>query len=154
MNILDHLKKGFTYFDGGCGTILQAAGLKAGELPERWNTEHADVIQGMHYDYLLSGVNILKTNTFGANIMKFPGEGELEGIIKAAVGNAKAAIAAVESRTPLAGRGDDFSKASGEHYVALDIGPLGKLLKPLGDLDFEDGGNPVQMNLTKFSCRP
>lgn len=138
MNILDHLKKGFTYFDGGCGTILQAAGLKAGELPERWNTEHADVIQGMHYDYLLSGVNILKTNTFGANIMKFPGEGELEGIIKAAVGNAKAAIAAVESRTPLAGRSDDFSKASGEHYVALDIGPLGKLLKPLGDLDFEE----------------
>ena len=138
MSILEHTKNGFTYFDGGCGTILQAAGLKPGELPERWNMEHPDVIQGMHYDYLLAGVNILKTNTFGANVMKFAGEGELEGIIKAAVDNARAAINAVESRTPLRGRSDDFSRASEKHYVSLDIGPLGKLLKPLGDLDFED----------------
>ncbi|MCR5250304.1 MAG: homocysteine S-methyltransferase family protein [Lachnospiraceae bacterium] len=139
MNILEKMQEGFTWFDGGCGTILQAAGLQPGELPERWNMSHADVIRGMHFDYLLAGVNILKTNTFGANCMKFSEEGELETIIRAAIGNARAAVAAAESGQEIAGRsGSDFSRVAKEHYVALDVGPLGKLLKPLGDLDFED----------------
>ena len=71
MNILERIRQGFTYFDGGCGTILQAAGLQPGELPEKWNITHADVIRQMHYDYLLAGVHILKTNTFGANGLKY-----------------------------------------------------------------------------------
>ncbi|MBR5419559.1 MAG: homocysteine S-methyltransferase family protein [Lachnospiraceae bacterium] len=139
MDIRERIRKGYTFFDGGCGTILQAAGLMPGELPERWNESHADVIRGMHFDYLLGGVNILKTNTFGANCMKFPEDGELERIVAAAVGNARAAIAAAEGKSTLPGReAADLSAVAEDHYVALDIGPLGKLLKPLGDMDFEE----------------
>ena len=76
MDVLEKAKKGYLFFDGGCGTILQAAGLKAGELPERWNLEHSEVIEKLHYDYLCAGADILKTNTFGANSLKFPDEGE------------------------------------------------------------------------------
>jgi len=142
MNILDKIKSGFTYFDGGCGTILQANGLMPGELPETWNVLRPEVIRKMHHDYLRSGVNILKTNTFGANCLKFGDEGEhsLENLIKAAIENARAAIAAIEKGENLDGEklSDEDKKLSDtEHYVALDVGPLGKLLKPIGDMEFE-----------------
>ncbi|MBQ7986802.1 MAG: homocysteine S-methyltransferase family protein, partial [Clostridia bacterium] len=122
MNILEKIKKERVYFDGGYGTNLQKAGLMPGELPELWNIEKPEIITGLHRDYLDAGCDILKTNTFGANILKFS-EADLEKIIKSAIDNAKKAI------------------KDGEYcdkYVALDIGPTGKLLKPLGDLDFED----------------
>ncbi|MCR4643476.1 MAG: homocysteine S-methyltransferase family protein [Lachnospiraceae bacterium] len=137
MNILEQIQSGFTIFDGGCGTILQAAGLAPGELPERWNISHSDVIRKMHFDYLLAGAHILKTNTFGASLNKFSEE-ELKQIIAAAIGNARAAIKAAEEKLSPDGTEADFSHVAKEHFVALDIGPLGKLLKPLGDLDFED----------------
>ena len=119
--ILEQIKEGFVFFDGGFGTLLQAAGLQAGELPERWNIDHPDQIMQIHADYLSAGCNIIKTNTFGANSFKFQDEGEysLKNVIERAIDHARMA-----SDIP--------------HYVALDIGPLGKLLKPLGDLDFED----------------
>ncbi len=124
-DIREIIKDGFTFFEGGCGTILQGKGLKPGEQPEKWNITHSDIIMGMHYDYLKAGANIVKTNTFGANSLKYElanGEFPLSTVIKAAIGNAKSAI-----------------KKSGRNdvYVALDVGPLGKLLKPLGDLPFE-----------------
>ena len=56
MNLIERMQSGFTFFDGGCGTILQAAGLQPGELPEKWNMTHADVIRQMPYDSLLAGV--------------------------------------------------------------------------------------------------
>ncbi len=126
MNIMNSLGKKILFFDGGMGTLLQKKGLKAGELPEIWNITHKSEITGIHLEYLSSGANILKTNTFGANLLKFPKDGEysLEKVVTAAIENAKEAI----------GR----CSTDGEHYVALDIGPCGKLLKPLGDLDFED----------------
>ena len=119
--ILEQIKEGFVFFDGGFGTLLQAAGLQAGELPERWNIDHPDQIRQIHADYLSAGCNIIKANTFGANSFKFQDEGEysLKNVIERAIDHARMA-----SDIP--------------HYVALDIGPLGKLLKPLGDLDFED----------------
>ncbi|MBR1472359.1 MAG: homocysteine S-methyltransferase family protein, partial [Lachnospiraceae bacterium] len=143
MKIMEQVRSGFTFFDGGCGTILQAAGLQPGELPEKWNITHADVIRRMHDDYLLAGVHILKTNTFGANSMKFGADGEfcLDAVVGAAVENARAAIRAAERGTAPDGTAADaalFCGVAAEHFVALDIGPLGKLLKPLGDLDFED----------------
>ena len=145
MNILERIQQGFTYFDGGCGTILQAAGLQPGELPEKWNITHADVIRQMHYDYLLAGVHILKTNTFGANGLKYATDAtdgfSLQEVVDAAVKNARAAIAAAEQGTDIHGTKADpeaFKNVAADHYVALDIGSLGKLLKPLGDLDFED----------------
>lgn len=126
----------FVFIDGGCGSILQAQGLQPGELPETWNILHPEIIQKMHRDYLLAGANILTSNTFGANINKFqPGDIKfsLDAVIGAAIKNAREAIAAVENdpSTPESVRNQP-------HFVALDIGPLGKLLKPLGDLDFED----------------
>lgn len=147
-NILDKVKSGFTYFDGGCGSILQAAGIQPGVLPETWNIDRAEVIRQMHYDYLMNGANILKTNTFGANIMKFSEKEDddysLKNVIGAAIDNARVAIKAAEdsSSSDLSAVGidinNDRSLVGDNHYVALDIGPLGKLLKPLGDMAFDD----------------
>ena len=109
------------YFDGGMGTLLQAKGLRAGELPELWNITHPDVITSIHLDYLNAGANILKTCTFGAYRTKFENYDE---IIGAAIANAKRAVAVCAS--------------SEEKYIAFDMGPVGRMLKPLGDLDFED----------------
>ena len=122
MNILEKIKKQRVYFDGGYGTNLQKAGLKPGELPELWNIEKPEIITGLHGQYLDAGCDILKTNTFGANVLKFS-ETELEKIIEAAVCNAKKAVS---------------DSGYSDKYVALDIGPTGKLLKPLGDLEFEE----------------
>lgn len=126
MGILECLGKEILFFDGGTGTILQEQGLGAGELPEIWNIEHRDVILNLHRAYLEAGCDIVKTNTFGANRLKFPEGGvySLDEIVTAAVENAK------KART-LAGREKDG-------YIALDLGPTGKLLKPMGDLDFND----------------
>lgn len=144
MNIIDRAYNDFTFFDGGCGTILQAAGLQPGELPETWNINHAQVIRKLHHDYLLAGVNILKTNTFGANSLKFQdksGDYTLENIIEKAIENARTAILSAQAGEDLEGkllRSNQVELVANTHFVALDIGPLGKLLKPLGDLDFED----------------
>ena len=123
MDVLTFLQQNIVILDGGTGTLLQRAGLPLGELPERWNITHAEVLQGIHRDYFDAGSHIVCTNTFGANILKFSAA-ELEEIIRSAVENAR--IAATSS------------KGEQEKFVALDIGPLGKLLKPYGDLDFEE----------------
>lgn len=123
MNIRDFIKNNIVYLDGGMGTLLQKSGLRPGELPERWNISHPEVIKEIHKSYYDSGSNIVNTNTFGANSLKF-GTDELSEIIYHAVKNA-----------------DEARKASSgkqEKFIALDVGPTGKLLKPLGDLDFED----------------
>ncbi len=126
MDFREFLKSNIVYLDGGMGTLLQKRGLKAGEHPERWNVLHPDVIVDIHKDYYNAGSNVVCTNTFGANILKFS-EDELEEIISAAIANAKAA--------------QDLSTSQSEKFVALDIGPSGKLLKPFGDLGFEDAVN-------------
>ena len=77
MFIKDYLKDNLIFLDGGMGTLLQENGLKAGELPERWNVTHADVITKIHKEYFDAGSNVVATNTFGANILKFSEE-ELE----------------------------------------------------------------------------
>lgn len=123
MTFSEFLKNNRVYLDGGMGTLLQEQGLKPGELPERWNLTHPERITAIHKAYYDAGSNVVSTNTFGANSLKFELD-ELESIIKAAVANANAA--------------KEASTQSGEKFVALDIGPTGKLLRPLGDLDFED----------------
>ena len=123
MNIRDFIKNNIVYLDGGMGTLLQKSGLQPGELPERWNISHPEVIREIHKNYYDSGSNVVNTNTFGANTLKFS-INELDEIICHAVKNA-----------------DEARKASSgeqEKFIALDVGPTGKLLKPLGDLDFED----------------
>ncbi len=106
------------YCDGGTGTVLQGMGLPTGTPPEVWNIEHPDRITELHKRYLDAGCNIITTNTFGVNRDKYD---NFEELIEKALSCAKAATE---------GRKDAF--------VAFDIGPTGRLLKPLGDLDFEE----------------
>ena len=124
--IRERLGKEVLYFDGGMGTLLQEKGLKAGELPEVWNIEHMEEVIEIHRQYFEAGSDIVLTNTFGANALKFRDSSyELSDIVTAAVIHVKeaASLGVHDGR---------------EVYAALDVGPTGKLLKPMGDLDFED----------------
>ena len=123
MKITEFLKHNIIYLDGGMGTLLQDVGLCPGEHPERWNLSHADRITDIHRAYFDAGSHMVNTNTFGANCLKFSEE-ELEQIVVAAVENAK--------------RAKESSSGTQEKFIALDIGPTGRLLRPYGDLDFED----------------
>ncbi|MCR4614606.1 MAG: homocysteine S-methyltransferase family protein [Clostridiales bacterium] len=127
-SIAEALKNRIIFCDGGMGTLLQQRGLKGGEQPERWNIDKPEIIVDIHTAYLNAGADIITTNTFGANSIKFGDQGKnsAENVIAAGVANARKAV--------------DAYGAEGK-FVALDIGPTGKLLKPLGDLDFEDAVN-------------
>ena len=128
--ILDELKKRILLYDGGMGSLLQAAGLAAGELPETWNILHPEVVKQIHADYLSAGADIINTNTFGANRYHYPSDREmaagadaytLEEIVRAGCAAAQEAV-----------------REAGRGYVALDLGPTGKLLRPMGTLSFEE----------------
>lgn len=127
--LLERLGKELLFMDGGTGTLLQEKGLKPGELPEKWNLERMEDVIDIHRQYYEAGSDIVLSNTFGANALKFhDSEYELEDVVTAAVVNVKeAAQLGVHD-----GR---------EVYAGLDIGPTGKLLKPMGDLDFEEAYN-------------
>ena len=125
MEIRERLEKERLFFDGGMGTMLQSAGLMPGELPELWNLSHADVIQGVHEAYIRAGAQIIKTNTFGCNGLKFGkahGTPAVSTLVTAAVKLAQKA----------------FQACGEKGCVALDLGPTGKLLQPYGDLPFEE----------------
>ena len=119
MNIRDEFGKRMLFFDGGMGSLLQERGLKQGELPETWNLKKPEELIRIHREYLEAGADIVLANTFGANRFKYD---NLDEIIAAGIANAKTAV-----------------RESGKNaYVALDMGPTGKLLKPMGTLDFEE----------------
>jgi 5-methyltetrahydrofolate--homocysteine methyltransferase len=121
-DFIQRLGREWLFWDGGTGTILQSWGLAAGELPERWNLDHPDKIVELHRQYYEAGCDIVNTNTFGANALKYPDD--LEAVVTAAVRH-------VQEARRLCGRQDDG-------YVALDLGPTGRLLAPTGDLPFEE----------------
>ncbi|MBE6558468.1 MAG: homocysteine methyltransferase [Ruminococcaceae bacterium] len=123
MKLMEYMKSHLLYLDGGMGTLLQGRGLTAGEHPEMWNLTHPEAITDIHKAYYNAGANVVNTNTFGANLFHFSKE-ELAKIIPAAVENAK--------------RARHEAEGAEEKFIALDIGPTGKLLKPLGTLDFEE----------------
>ena len=122
MTFRDFLKKNIVILDGGMGTLLEKRGIKPGEKCEEWNLTHPEEIYQVHKAYFDAGSNVVNTNTFGANILKFDEE-KLNEIVRSAV--------------VLAKRARDDSTSSKEKFIALDIGPTGKMLKPFGDLDFE-----------------
>lgn len=124
MNLLEQIEKRMVYCDGGLGSLLQERGLRAGELPGNWNITHPEVLADIHRAYLEAGADIITTNTFGVDRLKYNENTEytMDQVITAAVHLVKEAIA----------------KSGHRAYTALDIGPTGKLLKPLGDLAFED----------------
>ncbi len=118
-SIKELIKTKRLYLDGGTGTVLQSMGLERSKAPEMWNLENPDAVVRLHKQYFEAGSNIVCTNTFGVNCDKYENYKEL---IAAAFDCAKKARACFD----------------GDRFIALDIGPTGKLLKPLGNLDFED----------------
>lgn len=122
MSFRELLGKELLFFDGATGTMLQVLGLQPGELPELWNFTHAEKVQSVHEAYLNNGSNIIKSNTFGANRLKFKGTNvTVDAVVGAALKIGKAACAGREKA-----------------FVALNLGPTGKLLAPYGDLPFEE----------------
>lgn len=119
----ERLGKDLLIFDGGMGTQLQAAGMRAGEIPEVYNIEHPEIIVDIHKRYLLAGAHFITTNTFGCNPLKMKDSGYCYcDLLKAAIENAKKAR-------------DEVNK---DAYIVLDIGPIGQLLEPLGNLTFDE----------------
>jgi len=126
------LGKEVILFDGAMGTVLQQRGLKAGDVPEKLNIEQSKEIVDIHKSYLEAGAEILTTNTFGANALKMEEiDYSVEEVIAAGVENARAAV--MESGI--------------EAAVALDMGPLGELLEPMGSLTFDEAYNLYQQQV-------
>ncbi|MBQ9880822.1 MAG: homocysteine S-methyltransferase family protein [Clostridia bacterium] len=125
MTFEEKLKSGFVFFDGATGTYLQERGLSAGERPELWNINRPEETVRLHSLYLGAGSDVLTLNTFGANRLAFPeGEGlSYVDLIDAAFARADEAIASVGGK---------------QRYKAFDIGPLGRLIEPFGDLPFDE----------------
>lgn len=124
MEIREYIKNNILIFDGAMGTMLQQKGLKIGENPEVFGLKNPDKLLEIHKDYLKSGSNVLTTNTFGANEIKLDKLGyTVEEIVDNAICVAKKAIEEVDKSKP--------------RYVALDIGPIGEMLEPMGTLSFD-----------------
>ncbi len=123
MTVLELLSRSLIRLDGGTGSLLQAAGLRPGEPSENWTLSHPEVLTDIHKRYYDAGSNAVCTNTFGVNGLKYT-EDEVVSFVRAAVDNAR--------------RAADASINKGEKFVALDIGPLGRMLSPFGDLSFEE----------------
>ncbi len=111
----------FLLFDGAMGTMLQARGLRTGELPERLNLTHPDLIRAIHAEYVAAGADVITANTFGANARKLAEGGGADLTVEAVV------TAAVK-----------LARESGAKAVALDVGPTGALLEPMGTLSFDE----------------
>ncbi len=124
-NITALLGKRILFFDGGMGTMLQGSGLKAGELPELLNITNPGLITSIHKKYYDAGCNIATVNTFGANACKLKDTGySVEQIVSAAIACAKEARAPYDSSEDL--------------FIAMDMGPIGRLIEPMGDLSFDE----------------
>ena len=108
---------GFKLFDGAMGTQLQNMGLRAGKLPELLNLESPETVLRVHMAYVKAGCDIVTANTFGANRKKLGDAAPVDSVISAGVG---------------------IAKRSGAGAVALDIGPIGTLLRPMGQLSFDE----------------
>lgn len=133
MKIREQLGKELLFFDGAMGTVLQSRGLKTGEIPETWNLLHPDTIRQIHEEYLYAGCNIIKANTFGVNAFKCKGtQYSVDELVSAGIRITKEAMSEVTAK---------LGEKAQPMYSALDIGSLGKLLKPLGEISFQEAYN-------------
>ena len=123
MNFRDFFDKNIVLLDGGLGSLLQKMGLPSGVRPEEWNISNPEAVISVHKRYYDSGSNVVCTNTFGVNSLYYSDD-KLELLISAAINNARKAL--------------EQSTSNKEKFIAYDLGPTGKLLKPMGDLDFEE----------------
>ena len=137
MNFREVLGRQILFFDGGMGTLLQERGLKAGEVPETWNIVQPECIRQIHKEYLMAGSNIISANTFGVNAFKCKNlPYTVDELVTAGIQLVQEAIQEVRS-----------SSNGGEKqpmYAALDIGSIGKLLKPLGEISFDEAYKTFQ----------
>lgn len=117
MDVREYMKDNILIFDGAMGTMLQKKGLTLGELPESFNITHPEVVLSIHKEYVLAGSDVITTNTFQACELKLH--------------------SCPYSQEDIITQGVKLAKKSGAKYIALDIGPTGQLLEPLGTLKFE-----------------
>lgn len=125
VQILEYIKSNILLFDGAMGTMLQQKGLKLGENPEIFGYQNPYKLSDIHYSYLESGSNVILTNTFGCNELKLTAEYTVEMIIDNAISVARKAINRIQK------------KEKKPRYVALDVGPIGEMLEPMGTLSFD-----------------
>ena len=145
--IMDDVRgNNFLFLDGAMGTILQDSALEVGARPEELNITNSEVIIDIHKAYLQAGSNIVTTNTFGANRLKLKDSPySVEEIITAGVDNAQKAFSKYHADYLLNKHGELgelYDESCGgyllEAAIALDIGPIGTLISPLGSLSFDD----------------
>ncbi len=118
MNIMEYIKSNILVFDGAMGTMMQKKGLQTGDLPEILSITNPEIILEIHKEYVAAGADIVSTNTFQASEYKLKDCGyTVEEIVSAGV---------------------QLAKKSGAKYVALDIGPCGQLLEPIGTVSFDE----------------
>ena len=135
MKIREKLGKEILFFDGAMGTELQSRGLQTGEIPETWNILQPEKIKQVHKEYLRAGANVISANTFGVNSFKCRNmEYSVEQLVSSGINLVKESISEVREELLAKGEKED---ALPTMYTALDIGSLGKLLKPLGEIAFE-----------------
>lgn len=118
-SVLDAMKERRLFFDGGTGTMLVGAGLRAGEPPEIMNARCPDAVRELHRAYIKAGADIIKTNTFGISPQKYADYREM---LAGAVALARAAV----------------NESGRECYIALDIGPLDRMIEPVGEMKQEE----------------
>ncbi|HSQ88519.1 homocysteine S-methyltransferase family protein [Romboutsia sp.] len=124
MNVMEYIKNNILIFDGAMGTMLQQKGLNLGENPEIFGLENPSKLMEIHKAYLDAGSNVVTTNTFGANELKLDKLGyTVEEVVGNAVNMAKLAIENADKSKP--------------RYIALDMGPIGEMLEPMGTLSFD-----------------
>lgn len=117
MDVREYLKDHILVFDGAMGTMLQNKGMQVGDLPETLNFTHPELVTEIHREYVEAGSDVVSANTFQANEFKLHGCGyTVEQVITQAV---------------------KLGKQSGAKFVALDVGPLGQLVEPMGTVKFE-----------------
>ena len=115
MNLEKIFKGGALLFDGGMGTMLQRRGLPAGQASDMMNLTHPEVVTGVHREYVQAGAQVISTNTFQAHSVNAE-DASVEDVVQAGV---------------------DCARTAGAEFIALSVGPLGKILEPCGDFPFE-----------------
>ena len=118
MNFKEFLNKNQVLFDGALGTQIQKLGLPLGTIPETINMEQPEDLLEIHKDYVKAGSQVISTNTFGASAYK----------LKETPYSVKEVVTT----------GIALARKANPDYVALDIGPIGRMMKPIGDLTFDE----------------
>lgn len=121
--VLKLISEEYTILDGGLGTILHERGLSSAELPEEWNMSHPDVLRGIHLDYLISGAQVIETNTFGASFLKLEANGKQEMVKELNERGAELALDALKTFRDMGKVHDD------KRFISGSVGPTGKILE-------------------------